>query len=151
MSTTTATGVVGARRRARRRPHARLIIGGTIVGLTVLAALVAPFIAPHDPVVQEEVNRILPSKVFNLSITKPEIIEDTHRRMKEAYHPDGGPWRRGAVAVRALADHAAFEQTAPPRIYSRRIAEKLLIHGLSEAGVGRFKDVGIHDVHHPDG
>jgi alkanesulfonate monooxygenase SsuD/methylene tetrahydromethanopterin reductase-like flavin-dependent oxidoreductase (luciferase family) len=48
----------------------------------------------HDPVVQEEVNRILPSKVFNLSITKAEIIEDTHRRMKEAFHPDGGPWRR---------------------------------------------------------
>lgn len=60
MSTTTAAGVVGAHRRARRRPHARLIIGGTIVGLTVLAALVAPFIAPHDPVVQDLSRRLLP-------------------------------------------------------------------------------------------
>jgi len=48
----------------------------------------------HDPVVQEEVNRILPAKVFNLSITRPDVIEDTHRRMAAAYHPDGGPWQR---------------------------------------------------------
>jgi hypothetical protein len=32
--------------------------------------------------------------VFNLSITKPEIIEDTHRRMRNAYHRAGGPWQR---------------------------------------------------------
>ncbi len=48
----------------------------------------------HDPVVQEEVNRILPAKVFNLSITRPDVIEDTHRRMAAAFHPDGGPWQR---------------------------------------------------------
>lgn len=49
----------------------------------------------HDPVVQEELNRILPVQVFNLSITKREIIEDTHRRMTAAYHPDAGAWDRG--------------------------------------------------------
>jgi len=48
----------------------------------------------HDPLVQEEVNRILPAKVFNLSITRPDVIEDTHRRMQAAFHPDGGPWQR---------------------------------------------------------
>lgn len=52
-------------------------------------------IGSHDPELQEEVNTILPVRVFNLSITKPEIIEETHRRMRAAYHPDGGPWKRG--------------------------------------------------------
>jgi hypothetical protein len=31
---------------------------------------------------------------FNLSITAPEVIERTHERMRAAYHPAGGPWRR---------------------------------------------------------
>jgi len=35
--------------------------------------------------------------VFNLSITKPEIIEDTHRRMQRAFHPDGGAWERACM------------------------------------------------------
>jgi alkanesulfonate monooxygenase SsuD/methylene tetrahydromethanopterin reductase-like flavin-dependent oxidoreductase (luciferase family) len=52
-------------------------------------------IGSHDPSLQEDVNRILPVQVFNLSITKPDIIEDTHRRMARAYHPEGGAWRRG--------------------------------------------------------
>jgi alkanesulfonate monooxygenase SsuD/methylene tetrahydromethanopterin reductase-like flavin-dependent oxidoreductase (luciferase family) len=56
--------------------------------------LLVPVIGSHDPALQEEANRILPVQVFNLSITRPEIIEDTHRRMARAYHPDGGPWRR---------------------------------------------------------
>lgn len=51
-------------------------------------------IGSHDPAMQEAVNAILPVQVFNLSITRPEIIEDTHRRMAKAYHPDGGPWQR---------------------------------------------------------
>jgi hypothetical protein len=52
-------------------------------------------IGSHEPRLQEEVNAFLPVQVFNLSITKPEIIEDTHRRLTTAYHPDGGPWQRG--------------------------------------------------------
>jgi len=51
-------------------------------------------IGSHDPALQEDVNRFLPVQVFNLSITKPEIIEDTHQRMTRAYHPDGGAWKR---------------------------------------------------------
>ena len=51
-------------------------------------------IGSHDPGVQEEVNKILPVQVFNLSITQPEIIEATHQRMTKAYHPSGGPWKR---------------------------------------------------------
>ncbi len=51
-------------------------------------------IGSHDPTLQEEVNRYLPVQVFNLSITRPEIVEDTHRRLSVAYHTDGGIWRR---------------------------------------------------------
>ena len=56
--------------------------------------LVQPVLGSHDPKLQEYVNRFSPVQVFNLSITKPEIIEDTHRRMAGAYHPEGGPWQR---------------------------------------------------------
>lgn len=52
-------------------------------------------IGSHDPQMQEYANSFLPVQVFNLSITRPEIIEDTHRRMTRAYHPDGGAWERG--------------------------------------------------------
>ena len=48
----------------------------------------------HDPVAQEFVNTILPVRVFNLSITSPEVIDSTHKRMAENYHPDGGTWQR---------------------------------------------------------
>lgn len=48
----------------------------------------------HDPRAQTFVNSILPVKVFNLSITSPEIIDATHQRMAEVYHADGGHWER---------------------------------------------------------
>ena len=48
----------------------------------------------HDPVAQEFVNTILPVRVFNLSITSPEVIDQTHERMSIHYHPDGGNWQR---------------------------------------------------------
>ena len=51
-------------------------------------------IGSHDPRLQEAMNQILPVQVFNLSITDPKKIEDTHRRMQTAYHADGGAWQR---------------------------------------------------------
>ena len=48
----------------------------------------------HDPSLQKEINEIRPVKVFNLSITPPEVIEATHNRMSKHYHSDGGPWKR---------------------------------------------------------
>ncbi len=51
-------------------------------------------IGSHDPSMQEEVNQWMPVQVFNLSITQPTVIEDTHQRMARAYHADGGPWQR---------------------------------------------------------
>ena len=49
----------------------------------------------QDPQTQIEANQILPTRVFNLSITPPAIIEETHQRMKTFYHPADGPWKRG--------------------------------------------------------
>jgi len=48
----------------------------------------------HDIVLQEKVNRFRPVQVFNLSITPPNIIEETHERMSSSYHVDGGKWER---------------------------------------------------------
>ncbi len=56
--------------------------------------LVVPVVGSHDPALQEELNQILPVQVFNLSITLPEVIEATHARMTQVYHPDGGDWQR---------------------------------------------------------
>jgi alkanesulfonate monooxygenase SsuD/methylene tetrahydromethanopterin reductase-like flavin-dependent oxidoreductase (luciferase family) len=65
---------------------------------------VIPFEAPmqllnltlgsHDPAVQKHVNQWMPVGVFNLSITPPEIIEQTHSFMQKHYHPAGGAWKR---------------------------------------------------------
>ena len=51
----------------------------------------------HDPNLQIEVNKWRPVQVFNLSITPPHIIEETHERMAENYHLDGGKWNRGMM------------------------------------------------------
>jgi alkanesulfonate monooxygenase SsuD/methylene tetrahydromethanopterin reductase-like flavin-dependent oxidoreductase (luciferase family) len=48
----------------------------------------------HDPKAQKIANSILPVKVFNLSITSPDLIDQTHDRMKEVFHADGGEWQR---------------------------------------------------------
>ena len=51
----------------------------------------------HDPKLQIEVNKWRPVQVFNLSITPPHIIEETHERMNEYYHSNGGPWNRNMM------------------------------------------------------
>lgn len=48
----------------------------------------------HDARGQLWANQFYPCGVFNLSITPSAQIEETHERMKTAFHPDGGPWRR---------------------------------------------------------
>ena len=48
----------------------------------------------HDAEGQDWANTFLPVGVFNLSITPSKQIEATHERMKQTFHPDGGPWRR---------------------------------------------------------
>ena len=51
----------------------------------------------HDKDLQISVNKFRPVQVFNLSITPPAIIEETHQRMGENYHPDGGIWKRSMM------------------------------------------------------
>jgi alkanesulfonate monooxygenase SsuD/methylene tetrahydromethanopterin reductase-like flavin-dependent oxidoreductase (luciferase family) len=51
-------------------------------------------IGSHDPATQIFANTILPVGVFNLSITPGDEIQKTNERMKDHYHPDGGPWQR---------------------------------------------------------
>ena len=51
----------------------------------------------HDPKLQAEVNKLRPVQVFNLSITPAHVIEETHARFTEHYHPDGGPWERSMM------------------------------------------------------
>ena len=51
-------------------------------------------IGSHDPRLQVDVNQYMPVKVFNLSITQPEIIDATHARMTDCFHEAGGAWQR---------------------------------------------------------
>ena len=51
-------------------------------------------IGSHAPTLQVKVNSFRPVQVFNLSITPPHVIEETHERMRKSYHEDGGPWSR---------------------------------------------------------
>ncbi|MBT5282204.1 MAG: luciferase [Euryarchaeota archaeon] len=48
----------------------------------------------HDPKAQVFVNKYLPVRVFNLSITQPDVIDATHDRMRECFHAEGGEWKR---------------------------------------------------------
>lgn len=48
----------------------------------------------HDPDLQIFANQFRPVRIFNLSITPPHVIEETHQRMQKHYHGSGGPWQR---------------------------------------------------------
>jgi alkanesulfonate monooxygenase SsuD/methylene tetrahydromethanopterin reductase-like flavin-dependent oxidoreductase (luciferase family) len=67
----------------------------------------------HDPKAQVFLNTILPVKVFNLSITKPEIIDATHDRMREAFHPAGGAWKRSDMPRTSFVFLNAEEELSP--------------------------------------
>jgi alkanesulfonate monooxygenase SsuD/methylene tetrahydromethanopterin reductase-like flavin-dependent oxidoreductase (luciferase family) len=54
-------------------------------------------IGSHDKKIQIEANKWRPVQVFNLSITPPHIIEETHQRFAKYYHHKGGPWKRSMM------------------------------------------------------
>ena len=54
-------------------------------------------VGSHDPETQILANQFLPVGVFNLSITPPSVIEETHQRMRHHYHKNGGPWSRAKM------------------------------------------------------
>ena len=59
-------------------------------------------IGSHDPEAQILANEFFPTGVFNLSITPPAVIEETHARMRKHYHPAGGAWQRGCMPRTAM-------------------------------------------------
>ncbi len=59
-------------------------------------------IGTHDATTQKLANSILPCGVFNLSITPPNVIEETHKRMEQQYNPAGGKWRRELMPRTAM-------------------------------------------------
>jgi alkanesulfonate monooxygenase SsuD/methylene tetrahydromethanopterin reductase-like flavin-dependent oxidoreductase (luciferase family) len=59
-------------------------------------------VGTHDPKVQQLCNEFYPTRVFNLSITPPKVIEETHERMNKVYHEDGGPWHRSYMPRTAM-------------------------------------------------
>ena len=54
-------------------------------------------IGSHDKKIQIEANKWRPVQVFNLSITPPHIIEETHQRFSKYYHKSGGLWKRSMM------------------------------------------------------
>jgi hypothetical protein len=82
----------------------------------------------HDAPLQEYFNRFMPVQVFNLSITRPEIIEETHRRMAAAYHPKGGPWKREYMPRTVFVFLNAQPHLSPERqrVHAKEEAEAAL-------------------------
>jgi alkanesulfonate monooxygenase SsuD/methylene tetrahydromethanopterin reductase-like flavin-dependent oxidoreductase (luciferase family) len=56
----------------------------------------------HDPELQIAANQLRPVKVFNLSITPQNVIDETHARLTKHYHKSGGPWLRSYMPRTAL-------------------------------------------------
>jgi hypothetical protein len=90
--------------------------------------LVDLFIGSHEPAVQVRANTFRPVKVFNLSITKPEVIDATHARMAEHFHPDGGPWKRAYMprTVMVFVNEEAGLSSAERRRQAQAEAEAAL-------------------------
>ncbi len=65
-----------------------------VIPLDARLELLNLVIGTHDPSLQIQANKILPVSVFNLSITPPKVIAETHLRMEQNYHPAGGEWQR---------------------------------------------------------
>ncbi len=59
-------------------------------------------IGTHDPAIQSLANEYMPVSVFNLSITPQDVIEQTHKRMANTFHKDGGPWQRELMPRTAM-------------------------------------------------
>ena len=124
----------------------------------------------HDPRAQTFVNTVLPVKVFNLSITSPEVIDATHERMRKAYHPSGGAWQRGDmprtsfVFVNAEEGLTPGEQTAAAQAEADRalsaywsalegtIDPDKVSRAANNALIGNVEDVAKQMVErfHPD-
>lgn len=80
-------------------------------------------IGSHDPRLQEEVNRLAPVRVFNLSFTGGDVIEKTHERMATSFHADGGPWKRSYMPRTTMVFLNEEEGLSPAERRERAAAE----------------------------
>ena len=88
-------------------------------------------IGSHDPRLQVDVNQYMPVKVFNLSITQPEVIDATHERMTQAFHPDGGSWKRPHMPRTVMVFLNEDESLTPSQRSERA-------HGEARAALGAY-------------
>jgi hypothetical protein len=128
------------------------------------------YLGTTDAATVSAANRVLPTRVFNLSNTPPAVIDATHARMRADYHPDGGPWlrrymprtvlvfvdatpglsvasQRERAADRARAASEAWLQAMEGTVDATRLAD-----GLNNAVYGSPADVAaqLRDRYHPD-
>lgn len=123
----------------------------------------------HDPRLQVHLNAFAPVRVFNLSITSPAVIEQTHERMSTSYHSAGGPWAREymprTVMVflnadpgssreerrRAAREHAELAVAAYWRALDGTVDEAKVASSTDNALVGAPEDVAdqIVERFHP--
>ncbi|HEU4424289.1 MAG TPA: LLM class flavin-dependent oxidoreductase [Pilimelia sp.] len=66
-----------------------------VIPADVRRDLLCLYVGSHDPALQTHLNAFAPVRTLNLSITPAAVLEATHERMRAAYHPAGGSWRRG--------------------------------------------------------
>ncbi|MGH8001432.1 MAG: LLM class flavin-dependent oxidoreductase [Brasilonema sp.] len=99
-----------------------------IIPAQVSLNLLRLIIGSHNPTTQELANTILPCRVFNLSITPEAQIEETHRRMKTKFHPDGGQWQRWYMprTVLVFIDNTPKKSIAQRRAIARERANQAL-------------------------
>lgn len=88
-------------------------------------------IGSHDPRLQVDVNQYMPVKVFNLSITQPDIINATHERMTESFHPDGGAWKRPHMPRTVMVFINEDEGLTPEQRSERA-------HGEAQSALGAY-------------
>lgn len=77
----------GGRRSRRRRGRAKLVVGGAIVGLYVLAAILAPWLRPFDPLAQDVANALQGPSAHHLLGTD-ELGRDVLSRLLTAARID---------------------------------------------------------------
>ena len=80
-------------------------------------------VGSHDPTLQEYLNQFHPVKVFNLSVTPNQVIDETHERLKKAFHPAGGPWKRSYMP-RTIMIYVNAEKGLTPSQQSHKAAEE---------------------------
>jgi len=76
-------------------------------------------------------NQLLPLKVFNLSITSASVIEDTHKRLADVFHKDGGPWKREYMPRTVMVFLNAEEGLTPDQ-------QSTAAHAEAEKALGEY-------------